>query len=107
MYRNERAAVLRGIDEKLYSGATGIGELFPDSYHAGITAKAVISDAEYLSYVNRLTDLARKNGFQWLYTYMEVDGRIVIFFFNDTATTDIYTLSLHDALPISSVHCAN
>src|SRR3712207_7188229 len=27
----------------------------------------------------------------------------MIFFFNDTATTEIYTLSLHDALPISSV----
>src|SRR2546428_3627320 len=26
----------------------------------------------------------------------------VLFFFNDTATTEIYTLSLHDALPISS-----
>src|SRR5256885_10690223 len=26
------------------------------------------------------------------------------FFFNDTATTEIYTLSLHDALPISQVH---
>src|SRR2546426_7814498 len=25
---------------------------------------------------------------------------IVFFFFNDTATTEIYTLSLHDALPI-------
>src|SRR5258707_4400699 len=25
-----------------------------------------------------------------------------IFFFNDTATTEIYTLSLHDALPICS-----
>src|SRR2546422_8339107 len=25
----------------------------------------------------------------------------VFFFFNDTATTEIYTLSLHDALPIS------
>src|SRR2546426_11114661 len=25
------------------------------------------------------------------------------FFFNDTATTEIYTLSLHDALPISCV----
>src|SRR5436853_6686075 len=25
------------------------------------------------------------------------------FFYNDTATTDIYTLSLHDALPISNV----
>src|SRR5258708_11397810 len=27
--------------------------------------------------------------------------RSVFFFFNDTATTEIYTLSLHDALPIS------
>src|SRR5256885_10692951 len=27
--------------------------------------------------------------------------RLVFFFFNDTATTEIYTLSLHDALPIS------
>src|SRR5258708_21880862 len=26
---------------------------------------------------------------------------LCIFFFNDTATTEIYTLSLHDALPIS------
>src|SRR2546422_11595061 len=25
-----------------------------------------------------------------------------VFFFNDTATTEIYTLSLHDALPISA-----
>src|SRR5256885_8743939 len=28
------------------------------------------------------------------------------FFFNDTATTEIYTLSLHDALPISDDHAA-
>src|SRR3712207_7160656 len=28
---------------------------------------------------------------------------ITFFFFNDTATTEIYTLSLHDALPISLV----
>src|SRR6266700_2001296 len=27
----------------------------------------------------------------------------VFFFFNDTATTEIYTLSLHDALPISTI----
>src|SRR5256885_3752641 len=26
---------------------------------------------------------------------------LILFFFNDTATTEIYTLSLHDALPIS------
>src|SRR3712207_7027497 len=29
-----------------------------------------------------------------------VDVALVFFFFNDTATTEIYTLSLHDALPI-------
>ena len=28
----------------------------------------------------------------------------LFFFFNDTATTEIYTLSLHDALPISPMH---
>src|SRR2546430_17015985 len=27
---------------------------------------------------------------------------MIFFFFNDTATTEIYTLSLHDALPISA-----
>ena len=29
-----------------------------------------------------------------------VGGGFLCFFFNDTATTEIYTLSLHDALPI-------
>src|SRR5258707_4244300 len=28
---------------------------------------------------------------------------VLFFFFNDTATTEIYTLSLHDALPISQL----
>src|SRR5256885_12379410 len=28
-------------------------------------------------------------------------SHFIFFFFNDTATTEIYTLSLHDALPIS------
>src|SRR3989441_10837965 len=31
---------------------------------------------------------------------------LYFFFFNDTATTEIYTLSLHDALPISAIHGA-
>src|SRR3712207_8636532 len=29
-----------------------------------------------------------------------IDSTVFLFFFNDTATTEIYTLSLHDALPI-------
>src|SRR5208283_4033247 len=33
---------------------------------------------------------------------MVYGSRLFLFFFNDTATTEIYTLSLHDALPIAS-----
>src|SRR3712207_7132450 len=32
---------------------------------------------------------------------------MILFFFNDTATTEIYTLSLHDALPICSLSVAD
>src|SRR2546426_9912219 len=35
------------------------------------------------------------------YTTTKTQTTTFIFFFNDTATTEIYTLSLHDALPIS------
>src|SRR5256886_17404841 len=35
----------------------------------------------------------------WLYVMMPISV-FFFFFFNDTATTEIYTLSLHDALPI-------
>src|SRR2546425_6328920 len=31
---------------------------------------------------------------------MTPNNIVILFFFNDTATTEIYTLSLHDALPI-------
>src|SRR2546425_2932015 len=33
-------------------------------------------------------------------------SHFTFFFFNDTATTEIYTLSLHDALPICEPHHA-
>src|SRR5271165_6489029 len=35
-----------------------------------------------------------------------LDEHRLLFFFNDTATTEIYTLSLHDALPISAIRQA-
>src|SRR2546426_9688747 len=38
------------------------------------------------------------------FTLLELCGLFsFFFFFNDTATTEIYTLSLHDALPISDL----
>src|SRR6266511_4646247 len=36
-----------------------------------------------------------------LHARIEPYHLLFLFFFNDTATTEIYTLSLHDALPIS------
>src|SRR2546423_15373972 len=35
-----------------------------------------------------------------LFSHYSFTPSIFFFFFNDTATTEIYTLSLHDALPI-------
>src|SRR6266496_1618003 len=48
-------------------------------------------------------DLARRClGLSYSVTRTVERGAVLgIFFFNDTATTEIYTLSLHDALPIS------
>src|SRR5690349_24996079 len=34
------------------------------------------------------------------FLYSPLSSSSLFFFFNDTATTEIYTLSLHDALPI-------
>src|SRR6266576_5165805 len=39
--------------------------------------------------------------FSYEVSFQELDS--AFFFFNDTATTEIYTLSLHDALPISGL----
>src|SRR5690242_21501320 len=37
----------------------------------------------------------------WSMISLYLDWKTEFFFFNDTAPTEIYTLSLHDALPIS------
>src|SRR6266581_7958007 len=53
----------------------------------------------YLQDTNILvTRFLAEEGVSELTDYMPIDYDV--FFFNDTATTEIYTLSLHDALPI-------
>src|SRR3989442_10710695 len=41
------------------------------------------------------------NSNHFIFSYSLTIPKFFFFFFNDTATTEIYTLSLHDALPIS------
>src|SRR5689334_24556724 len=40
------------------------------------------------------------HSYAYLFTTTYICSYFIFFFFNDTATTEIYTLSLHDALPI-------
>src|SRR2546430_9273592 len=45
-------------------------------------------------------------GCTWLVSPYYQACILFFFFFNDTATTEIYTLSLHDPLPISRASCS-
>ena len=97
--------------------ATLIGEVFGTSVLGGLTAYPVAvflmgksaaglafyhkRSEEHTSELQSRSDLVcrlllekKKNGLGFLL-------QALFFFFNDTATTEIYTLSLHDALPIS------
>src|SRR5687768_12740824 len=59
-----------------------------------------ISDLDGLARASSSLRLAIDMEFLNLPEWAAVDSRYHPFFFNDTATTEIYTLSLHDALPI-------
>src|SRR2546427_12896818 len=49
----------------------------------------------------RLRILSAPSRFFFFFSFLNQPFSSSFFFFNDTATTEIYTLSLHDALPIS------
>src|SRR6185295_17183177 len=51
---------------------------------------------------NLTSEIYIRNMFDAWLGYMTLSLVAFVFFFNDTATTEIYTLSLHDALPISA-----
>src|SRR5208337_5657366 len=50
---------------------------------------------------NWFWSLIPRTAFSPFIAIRSADFVCLLFFFNDTATTEIYTLSLHDALPIS------
>src|ERR1043166_7173495 len=59
--------------------------------HCLVAVWSPVADAEQRSADRKSTRLNSSHFSEFL---------ILAFFFNDTATTEIYTLSLHDALPI-------
>ena len=57
---------------------------------------ALVSIDERMWYIDLFELVSARGGFS-LNSFL---FSLYFFFFNDTATTEIYTLSLHDALPI-------
>src|ERR1039457_5273655 len=64
---------------------------FSDVYHHQFTVAPCKASS------NRTIGSSKQGGYGHKLTVRHVHDH---FFFNDTATTEIYTLSLHDALPI-------
>src|ERR1039457_1332486 len=75
--------------KKKYRPSKALGEGLPEHGDLSDLGKKGVASANELG---MLIDVAHLSSpaFQ----------QVLIFFFNDTATTEIYTLSLHDALPI-------
>src|SRR5471030_466660 len=84
-------------------GCTGV--TIPDrkstrlnSSHLGISYAVFCLKKKKVRRVGRVAAGQRDRRFPAL--LQRLVDRALFFFFNDTATTEIYTLSLHDALPI-------
>ena len=82
--------------------AVGIVEESAFFYHeaTGVRAVAALVEAQRASADDLGVDVNEGCSSFVLFGLRAVLLILLFFFFNDTATTEIYTLSLHDALPI-------
>src|SRR6266446_3101347 len=86
-----------GIGGPVGSGKTALIEaLIPVLQRRGVDLAVVTNDLVTKEDAERL----RRSGLIDPARVSAVEAGACPFFFNDTATTEIYTLSLHDALPI-------
>src|SRR5256885_512291 len=82
------------------------GDVRPDT-HLGQLVRELSTPLSYNSISSsRYLTLLRAPPFHHHSKSPPPSSPFFFFFFNDTATTEIYTLSLHDALPISPPSCS-
>src|SRR5258706_15683152 len=91
--QNQNEPQLR--DENAHNDKSVHGVLNP-TYQAGLRSDAVQPDIEAERKKRDEIEAGKS------YCSRRFGGASCYFFFNDTATTEIYTLSLHHALPISA-----
>src|SRR6266571_145202 len=90
--RGERGRVVHGSN----GGIRGVQRVFPaPPVSRGENARE--GGFELCRQIKPAKGAAKPLRIRWIDTR---EKEYLVFFFNDTATTEIYTLSLHDALPI-------
>src|ERR1039457_6134025 len=67
---------------------------------AVVTVHVVVTPGRDGARIDSLVSYPMLYGWNCDYAMLSSFSVVLVFFFNDTATTEIYTLSLHDALPI-------
>jgi len=76
-YTEQKEAMLSSIDSKLVAVSTLARELLPSDYHDRITGPESVSDAEFQRIVARNNRLCRELGLEYIWSLMDVGGRIV------------------------------
>src|SRR2546421_370636 len=82
------------VVERPHAGSGGRGYGITGHHEIMLPLLAAARSEEHTSELQSRSDLVCR-------LLLEKNTLPIFFFFNDTATTEIYTLSLHDALPIS------
>jgi len=82
-YHLQKTTIMRDIDEKLVACAQGV-RLLSDDFHLGIGRNEPVSDPEYRSALDRLSEFARSSKVQYVYTVVRRNGKVAF-------TTSSYT----------------
>jgi diguanylate cyclase (GGDEF)-like protein/PAS domain S-box-containing protein len=77
IYIIQRNELINGIDKKLYTAALMARELLPADYHDKIVNGDSVSLTEYESIITKYNQLCRSLGFEYIWSLMQIDGKIV------------------------------
>jgi PAS domain S-box-containing protein len=76
-YLNEKAAVIKGIDNKLFAAANMAREILPADYHDKITGSESVSPEDYLKTVEHWNRICTQLNLEYIWSLAIIDGEIV------------------------------
>nr|CRH07263.1 Putative histidine kinase with PAS 4 domain [Candidatus Magnetococcus massalia] len=76
IYERETTALMRGVDDKLITAATMVGDILPKDYHDTITDAYAVPNQQYVSIVDRFNKLSRTLELQYLWSVLVIDEQI-------------------------------